>query len=147
MKKHIIFKGKPRTGKSLFAKMIFGTEKTMWINGRGGLLKNTFLFDRRDAWNFDTVIIDDLKPDFNIESLYDTICGPILRIDRQGRESITVAMPRFVFILENENLLPVNSGAFNRRFKVIDFDRHKICSLINLIQTEKITINTPRYHA
>lgn len=140
MKKHIIFTGKPRTGKSLFAKMIFGTEKTMWINGRENLLNTPFLFDRPGAWNFDTIIIDDCRSTFNIEGFYTTIAAPILKIDRQGRESITVTMPRFVFILESADLLPLDSASFNRRFEVIDFNKHKISSLIKLLQTEKLIL-------
>lgn len=142
--KHLIFTGKPKTGKSLFAKMIFGTEKAMWINGRENLLNTPFLFDCRGAWNFDTIIIENLRSDFNIESFYTTIFAPILKIDRQGREPITVTMPRFVFIMESSNQLPLDSASFMRRFKVIDFDKHKISALIKMIQTEKIIINTPR---
>ncbi|MEC5157086.1 hypothetical protein [Chryseobacterium sp. MP_3.2] len=144
MAKHIIFIGKRDSGKSLFAKMIFGTEKTMWINGSGNLLNNPFLFDHGKEWKIDNVVIDDLHPDFNIESFYNTICAPVLKINRQGRETITVTMPRFVFILKSDNRLPIDSPSFMRRFKVIDFDKHKISSLIKMIQTEKIIINTPR---
>lgn len=140
--KHLIFIGKRGSGKSLFAKMIFGTERTMWINGYKGLLNNPFLFEHRGAWNFNTIVIDNCTPDFNIETFYNFLFAELLKIDRQGRESITVPMPRFVFILESENLLPINYPSFKRRFKVIDFDKHKISSLIKLIQTEKIIIKT-----
>lgn len=142
--KHLIFIGKPATGKTLFAKMIFGTEKTMWLDGRHSLLKTHFTFDHRGAWNYNTIVIDDLRSDFNIESFYTTISAPVLKIDRQGREPITVTMPRFVFILESADMLPLDSASFNRRFKVIDFDKHKISSLLKLIKTEKITIITSR---
>lgn len=140
--KHLIFIGKRSSGKSLFAKMIFGTEKTIWKSGYKELLNNPFLFDHRGAWDINTIVIDDCTPDFNIETFYNFIFAPLLKIDRQGQEPITVTMPRFVFILENDNQLPINSPSFIRRFKVIDFDKHKISSLIKLIQTEKIIIKT-----
>ena len=143
--KHLIFTGKPKTGKSLFAKMIFGTEKAMWINGRENLLNTPFLFDSRGAWNFDTIIIDDLRSDFNIDSFYTTICAPLLKIDRQGRESITVTMPRFVFILENQDLLPIDSPSFIRRFKLIDFDKNPIKDLMKIIKEEKIIVEAARF--
>ena len=142
--KHIIFTGSERTGKTLFAKMIFGTEKAMWINGREKLLNTAFLFDDRGACNFDTIIIDDLRSDFNIESFYTTIFAPILKIDRQGREPITVTMPRFVFILESADLLPLDSASFQRRFHVLDFDKNPISDLMKIIHEEKIIIKTDR---
>lgn len=141
--KHLIFIGKRDSGKSLFAKMIFGTEKTKRLNGRiKNMLNNPFLFHHERAWQFDTIVIDDCKPDFDIESFYNLIFAPLLKVDRKGLEAVTVPMPRFVFILESENLLPFNSPSFKRRFKVIDFDKHKISSLIKMIQTEKIIIKT-----
>ncbi len=142
--KHIIFTGSERTGKTLLAKMIFGTEETLWVSGRQSLMETSFLFEHRGKWTYNTIVIDDLRSYFNIESFYTTIFSSILKIDRQCREPITVTMPRFVFILESADLLPLDSASFQRRFHVLDFDKDPIADLMKIIKDEKIIIKTAR---
>ena len=142
--KHIIFKGKERTGKSLFANIIFDRAKTLWIEGHRIKLDNYFLFDTgRDKWDFEFVVVDDPKPSFDIESFYQIIFADVLKIDRLNREIEYVQMPKFIFLIDSERVaLPdISLATFNRRFTVLDFDKNTIADLTKLIIEEKIIIN------
>lgn len=143
MKKHIIFKGKPRTGKSLFANIVFGDKKIRNINGRQDLLNKTFLFDftSDENWDFENIVIDDPRSDFDIEDFYSLIFEDKMVINRLNRELLTVKTPRFIFLLDSEKIyLPECCPTFQRRFHVLDFDKDPISDLIKIIQEEKIII-------
>ncbi len=143
--KHIIFKGKERTGKSLFANIIFDRAKTLWIEGRSFDINNPFPFESgREKWDYEYVVIDDLHCRFNIESVFPVIFSDVLVINRLNRELEHVKMPTFIFITDSSyNSLPVEQS-FRRRFKVIDFDKNTIADLTKLIEDEKIIINNHR---
>lgn len=143
MAKHIIFKGKERTGKSLFANIIFGDKKIAHIDGRAGLLNNTFLFDfiSEEPWDFDNILIDDPRSDFNIEDLYPLIFAGRMVINRLNREPLTVITPRFIFLVDSERIfLPECCPTFQKRFHLIDFDTALISDLMKIIQEEEIII-------
>jgi hypothetical protein len=145
--KHIIFKGKERTGKSLFANIIFDRTKTLWVDGRKVTPDNLFLLDTsREQWDYEYVVIDDPKPTFDIESFYNMIFCDLLTINRLNREIENVKMPKFIFLIDSERVaLPdVRLATFNRRFTVLDFDKNTIADLTKLIEDEKITINNHR---
>ena len=146
MKKHIIFKGKPRTGKSFLSRLIFACKSTYWVDGRT-FPGSSFLFDPGTVkqWDFDNVVIDDLRKDFNIEEFYSLIFADTMVINSPFRETKTVKTPRFIFLLDSEKiLLPECCPTFQRRFHVLDFDKDPISDLMTIIQEEKITINTVR---
>ena len=144
MKKHIIFTGSERTGKTLFAKMIFGSEKTAILKGRlFDLEKNHFPFDLcESSFRYETLIIDDVKPNFNFESLYASCFNNEMIINRRFREREVIKTPKFVITtnapLKNSDL----KDSFKRRFHVIDFDKDPISDLMKLIEEEKIIIKT-----
>lgn len=145
--KHIIFKGKERTGKSLFANIIFDRTKTLWVDGRKVTPDNHFLLDTgREKWDYDFVVIDDPKPTFYIESFYNMIFCDLLTINRLNREIENVKMPKFIFLIDSERVaLPdLSLATFNRRFTVLDFDKNTIADLTKLIEDEKIIINNHR---
>lgn len=146
MKKHIIFTGSEFTGKTLFAKLIFGHEITAYINGRGDLLSDDFIFDfdYREDWNYVNIVIDDPKPTFNIESFYHLLVAPQMCVNRQGRRAMIVETPRFIFILDSKIELP-NDSSFHNRFRVIDFDKNSIADLTKMIKEENIIIEAARF--
>lgn len=145
--KHIIFKGKERTGKSLFAEIIFDREKTLWVNGSKVRPDNYFFLDTsREKWDYEYVVIDDPKPTFDIESFYNMIFCDLLTINRRNREIENVKMPKFIFLIDSQRVaLPeLNLATFNRRFTILDFDKNTIADLTKLIEEEKIIINNHR---
>ena len=143
--KHIIFKGKPRTGKSLFANTIFDRAKTLWITAYKIKNFDPFLFDvRRSVWDYEYVVIDDPSRKFNIDSFINTIFADELVIERRGRDSIKVKMPKFIFLIDSETITIPEDESFQRRFKIIDFDKNTIADLTKLINEEKIIINNHR---
>ena len=143
MKKHIIFTGSEKTGKTLFAKMIFGGEKTTIIKGRSvDITEDPFALDIcKGSFDYETLIIDDIKPDFFFESLYDKLFNNEMIINRRFREREVIKTPKFVFISNYPLDLPTNPS-FKRRFHVIDFDKDPISDLMKLIEEEKILIKT-----
>ena len=143
--KHIIFKGKERTGKSLFANIIFDRAKTLWINGWEIEEFNCFLFDTgRENWDYEYVIIDDPKRNFEIDSLYNNIFADKLSINRRFRDVKLVKMPKFIFLIDSETITLPEDESFQRRFKIIDFDKNTISDLTKLINEENIIINNHR---
>ena len=143
MKKHIIFTGSERTGKTLFAKMIFGSEKTAILYGRRFDLENDcFALDLCEGnFTYETLIIDDVKPNFNFESLYTSCFNNEMIINRKFREREVIKTPKFLFISNYPLDLPTNPS-FKRRFHVIDFDKDPISDLMKLIEEENIIIKT-----
>lgn len=144
MKKHIIFKGKRGTGKSLFSKIIFSRKNTLWVNGRM-FPESSFLFDSGIVknWDFENIVIDDLRNNFNIEEVYHFAFADTMIINRQFRDGKIVKTPRFIFILNSEVItLPEDKASFNRRFHVFDFDKDPISDLMKIIYDEKIIIKT-----
>ena len=143
MKKHIIFTGSELTGKTLFAKMIFGGEKTAFINGKYFDVGNDyFALDLcKEHFNYETLIIDDIKENFKYESLYPTFFRNEMMINRICRESEVVKTPRLVIITNfTHKLLSVES--LKSRYHVIDFDKDPVADLMKIIKEEKIIIKT-----
>ena len=142
--KHIIFTGSERTGKTLFAKMIFGSEKTAILNGRRFDLENDcFALDLCEGnFTYETLIIDDVKPDFNFESLYASCFNNEMIINRRFRERKVIKTPKFVIITNSPVKNSDLKDSFKRRFHVIDFDKDPISDLMKLIEEEKIIIKT-----
>lgn len=142
--KNLIFIGKARTGKSLFALMIFGREKTFYIDGRCDL-NDRFLFDdNSEKWEYENVIIDDLRsslkfgnPDFHQRFIYNQIL-----LHRRGKLSEAVKRPRFIFIVDSEEMEINIPGLFQDRFSIIDFDKNTIADLTKILTEEKIIIKT-----
>lgn len=142
--KHLIFKGKPLTGKSLFSRIIFNNEQTCWIDART-FRKESFPFDvtYNEKWEYENIVIDDPGKDFNLEEFYTLIFSDNLIIDRKNRERIAVKTPRFIFLLDSEIIdLPEKTPSFNRRFHVVDFDKDPISEVTKIIHQEKIIIKT-----
>lgn len=144
--KHIIFKGKPRTGKSLFAKMIFDQEKTLIINRRvivGDF--NPFLFaSNKKPWNYENVLIDDpVCKKFEIDFFYKYVFHDEIEVKIPYEHSFFVKTPRFIFTLDDTVQLP-DTPSFNSHFKIIDFDKNPIADLTKLINEENIIINNHR---
>lgn len=142
--KHIIFTGSERTGKTLFAKMIFGSEKTAILNGRRFDLENDcFALDLCEGnFTYETLIIDDVKPNFNFESLYASCFYNEMIINRRFREREVIKTPKFVIITNSPVKNSDLKDSFKRRFHVIDFDKDPISDLMKLIEEEKIIIKT-----
>ena len=141
--KHIIFTGKENTGKTLFAKMIFGGENTAVLEGRIFDIENDyFLFDLNEGdFAYDTLIIDDLKSDFNFESLYTRIFQSTMCTNRMNRSPEIIKTPLFIFITNYPENLPV-LNSFKNSFDVIDFDKDPVSNLMDLIREKKITVKT-----
>ena len=143
MKKHIIFTGSELTGKTLFAKMIFGGEKTAIVNGRSFDVENHyFALDLCEGdFKYETLIIDDIKENFNYESLHPTFFRNEMMINRKNRQREVILTPRLIIITNfTQKLLSVNS--LKSRFHVLDFDNDPISDLMKIIQEEKIIIKT-----
>lgn len=142
MKKHIIFTGRRCTGKSLFAKLIFDSQTTLFVDGRFFRNDHHSYASDREKWDYKNVVVDDLRPSIEIESLYSNIFHDTMIIDRQGREVEIVKTPRHIFVL---NSIPVETSitaTFKRRFHVFDFDKDPISDLMKIIHDEKIIIKT-----
>ncbi len=139
--KHIIFTGKPNTGKSLFAKMIFGGRKTVVLSGRTFDVENNFFqFDLcKRIFIYDTLIIDDVKANFDFKSLDLISCHHEMIISRKNRDMEIIKTPRFVIITNHTEKIPTDNS-FRSRFKIIDFDKNTIADLTKLIAEEKIII-------
>ena len=88
MKKHIIFTGSEKTGKTLFAKMIFGGEKTAILDGRSiDITEDAFALDLcKGSFEYETLIIDDIESDFYFESLYAKLFNNEMIINRKFRD-------------------------------------------------------------
>lgn len=144
--KHLIFTGKPKTGKSLFAKMIFGNRKTAILDGRQfDPANNFFPFDLcKGIFTFDTLIIDDVKPDFDYESLDLISCDDEMIISRKNRNMEVIKTPRFVIITNFKEKIATKKS-FTTRFKIIDFDKNPIKDLMKIIKEEKIIVEAARF--
>ena len=141
--KHIILTGPRESGKTLFSRLIFGNEKTMFIDGKGRALKDPFLFDVRigEKWEYETVVIDDVSSSVAIDEFLQFASADRLRIDRRGLPIEYVAMPRFILILDDGfgRLLP---RTFYRKFHVVDFGHSSVAEFTKILSMEKIRINT-----
>lgn len=143
--KHIIFTGRERTGKSLFANIIFDRSKTLWVKGNEMTYDNYFLFDTtREKWDYEYVIIDNLKASFDIEVFYNFLFANELCINRRNIGKVYVKMPKIIFIFDAGVTVNQDLATFNRRFTVLDFDKNTIADLTKLIEEENIIINIHR---
>lgn len=141
--KHIIFTGKRGTGKSLFAKLIFNDENTLFIDGRNFRGDQNSYASCREVWDYEKVIVDDVNKNLNFLSLYSNIFLETMCVNRMHREPELVKTPLHIFIVDSISLkLNTDDASFRRRFNVIDFDKNTIADLTRLINDEKITINT-----
>ena len=145
MARHIIFKGKEHTGKSLFAKIIFGNEKVLKIAGYKSPSNHDFIFDNgSDKWDYDYILIDDpRKKSFDISEFYEISSREHMIINIKFYGQLRVKTPKFIFLINSDVIsLPENNPTFIRRFKVLDFDKNPISDLMKIIHEEKIIIKT-----
>lgn len=140
--KHLIFIGKRGTGKSLFAKLIFGGEKTLHIDGRSAVNSPFFLDSGKENWDFEKIIIDDIANGFRFSRFYEDFSHSKMVLQRKYKKLEIVKTPLFILIIDGENETFINDKAFLSKFHVIDFDKNTIADLTKIINEEKIIIKT-----
>lgn len=141
MKKHIIITGPEQSGKTLFAKMIFPREKTLYINGLSFDPSDAFLYDNgAENWKYENILIDDLHPQFTCNDILQLVTADKLYINRLNRMAIEVDMPRFIFI--SNYLTFCSSQTIKRRFHIVDSEGSSISDWVKMIKEEEITIKT-----
>ena len=142
MKKDIIIIGPERSGKTLFAKMIFEKEKTLFLDGRRFKPWDSFPFDNgKEEWNYDNVLIDDIPENFPIISLIMLHSMEKLAVNRLNRQVISVKKPRFIYIATQLLELELTPSII-RRFHVVDSSKTTISDLMKLIEEEELIIKT-----
>lgn len=140
--KHLLFIGKRGSGKSLFAKMIFGIFKTFYVDGKNEISNPFFLDNGQDHWDYENIVIDDITAKFNISRFYEDFGQKKMILNRRGKNGKIIKTPRFILIIDSQNDAFLNDKNFIKEFHVIDFDKNTIADLKKILNEEKIIIKT-----